>query len=245
MPETSKTFDSGLAYQLDYFYNVNPYHTFRLFKDAKQIILPTAAPEKFAVGNTRLFYYYKFTGPETKDHAVGLRFLVNIGDSEQAKKDGLNSSESLRLEFSKVIGSFVFGLRPYVSHTWAEYGTNAKGEPMPLFGLGHNLLLKYTFSDKWSIGSQIVTGFSFLQPEEVKRAQLQAEAQGQDASAVVDTTKTSFEAAIELGYQATKAFSMRLGYAQDDRLVSSEGKYGVNFMDNNSTRGYVGLDYTF
>ncbi|MDZ4661724.1 MAG: hypothetical protein SGJ18_08905 [Pseudomonadota bacterium] len=243
-PETSKAFNSGIGYGLDYFYRPSSYHTFRIFKGADQIILPSETPERFVVGNTKLFYYYKFTSPDTKDHAVAMRFLVTVGDSQQARTDGLNSVQSARLEFNKMIGGFTLGLNPYVSYYWADYATNAKNEPLPLFGLGHTLLLAYSFTDKWSIGTDVTTGFSFLQPEEIRKAKVLAEAQGQDASAVVDTTKSSFNAGVELGYKATKAFSMRLGYAQEDALVS-EGKYGVEFLDKKSTRGYVGFDYSF
>ncbi len=243
-PETSKTFDSGILYGLDYYYRPSPHHTFRLYKDATQVLLPSNAPEDFVVGNTKLFYYYKFTGPETKDHSVAMRFLVTVGDSEKARKDGLNSVESIRLEFNKVIGGFTLGLRPYFSHYWSDYATDAKGEPTPLFGVGHNLLLLYSFNDKWSLGSEVVTAFNFLQPEEVKKAKTLAAAEGKDANEVVDTTKTSFNAIVELGYQATKAFAVRLGYAQEDKLVN-EGKYGVEFLDKNSSRAYIGVDYTF
>lgn len=244
MPETSKSFDSGITYGLDFLYRPSGYHVFAVVQRANQILLPSDTTEKFKLANTKLLYNYRLTDTEIKEHSVSMRFLVTLGNSEQARLDGLNSVQSARLEFHKMHGSFMYGLRPYLAYYWYDYGTNAKGEPVPLFGLGHNLLLAYSFNDKWSLATEINTAFAFLQPEEIKRAKSLAEAQGQDASKVVDSTTSSFSAGIELGYQATKAFGVHLGYAQEDKLMT-EGRYAMDLLDKKSTRAYVGLGYSF
>ncbi len=239
-PQGGKHKDAAIGYALDGRYRFNPSHLIRVFQAAQQQLRPE---DKFGAEDAQLFHYYRFN-PDIKDNAIGLRTRIIVGTSEGSRANGLNSIEQVRLEFAKNFEKFSFGLRPYFSHYSTDYSTNAKGEPLPLFALGHNLALGYKFTDRLSIDAEVDTGFNMLQPDEVKRARVEAEQAGEPTDKLMDTTTSAFAFVVELGYAASQNIRLHLGYAQADKLMS-EGKYGVEFLDTNTSRGYLGVAYAF
>ena len=243
-PETSTMNDSSGMYHLDASYHFGGgRHRLRYWQRVNHtFIAPGDSPQnsgKVEALNPRFYYFYTITDPEFKEFRLQLRLGTEIGTTEQAQADGINSVSSVRLEFVKPFGDFSIGFRPYFQYYWTKYGLNSKNEPLPLIGLGHNLAMEYKLTSKLTLCVEVDTTFKMLQPAEVEAANsLSAE------GTATDTVKTSLGAIVELGYAFTKMFGMRVGYSQDDKFMA-DGRYSLELMNVAATRYYVGLDFSF
>ncbi|OQW46304.1 MAG: hypothetical protein A4S09_16455 [Proteobacteria bacterium SG_bin7] len=244
-PDNDVQLDSKGVYYVFADYKPAPKHKFSFTGRVAQTIIAEPGKEtSVAALDPKFDYFYKFTEPDQKNFDLKMRFRSMPGWSDDSRLNGVMAYNSVRLEFSKPIGDFSFGLRPYVGHYWTEYAVNAKNEPLPLFVVGHNLAMSYKFTKKFSWELEVDTGFKMLQPEEVRTAQAFAEANGTPAPKTVETVKTALLVVTQVAYQFTKSFATRLGYLQDDGLID-EGKYTLNMFGRQSSRYYVGLDYSF
>lgn len=220
-------------------------HLIEWVQRVNQVVVAEPGKEsKVEALNPRFDYIYTFTNPEAKDLSVSLRLRSEIGTTQDADANGLVAINSVRLNFRKSIGDFSFGLRPYFAHYTTRYSTNAKGEAMPLFGVGHNLKLDYKFSSKWSWYLESDNAFRMLQPEEVNVAAALALQQDAAKKPSTDTVRTALYIETAIAYQATSAFAVRLGYAQDDKMLI-DGKYAINFLGEATSRYFLGLDYSY
>lgn len=244
-PENDVQKDSSALYYVLADYKLSPKHKFSFIGRVSQSFIPAAGQEaKVAALDPKFDYFYTFTEPDQKNFELKIRYRNIPGWSEDSQINGIKAFNSLRLEFMKPIGDFVFGLRPYVGHYWTEYAVNAKNEPLPLFTVGHNLVLGYKITSKFSWCMEVDTGFKMLQPEEVKAAAALAEQNGSAAPKTMETVRTSLFVGTELAYQFTKSFATRLGYMQDDGLIA-DGRYTMNVFGRETSRYYIGLDYVF
>ncbi len=243
-PENEVQKDSNALYYLIATYKLSPKHKFEFTGRVAQSFIPQEGKEASVQAlDPKFDYFYTFTDPDQKSFELKMRFRNIPGWSEDSQINGIRAFNSVRLEFKKPIGDFVFGLRPYVGHYWTEYAVNIKNEPLPLFSVGHNLIMGYKLTSKLSWCIEVDTGFKMLQPEEVKAAATLAEANG-TALKNTDTVRTALFVGTEVAYQFTKSFATRLGYQQDDGMMA-DGRYALNMFGRETSRYYVGLDYAF
>lgn len=246
-PENDVQKDSFVNYIVLGNYKLSHYHSFGFDQRISQVLLPKEGKDAVTtVLDPRFIYEYTFTEPETKNVKVSMRFRSQPGWSDDSQLNGVKAVNSLRLQFKKSIGDFSFGLRPYVAHYWTEYSVNAKNQPLPLFSVGHNLLLEYKLASNWSWCLEVDTTLKMLQPEEVRSAAALNVATSSDpgSPATIETVKTDLSVLTELAYKINSNFATKIGYAQEDGLMA-EGRYTMNFLAQKTSRYYLGVELSY
>jgi hypothetical protein len=247
-PENDVQTDSSALYAMTGTYKFNKYHKVFFLGRMIQTFVPETGKEDAPRTKTidpRFEYTYSLSNPDDKNLKVELKFRSAPGWSEGSQENGVKAVNTVRIHVTKPLGDFSISTRPYLGHMWTEYAVNAKNEPLPLFIVGHDLILTYKITENLSWCLDIDTQLKMLQPEEVKTvAAMNATPPSGEAPKVAETVKTALAAGTELGYKFSKTFAARLGYAQEDGLIA-DGRYSLNMFDRKSSRYYVGVDLSF